>query len=637
MLLLNYAVVLEDPGHDSLAQPRFTLQILYQNKPLDEFGCGEAFFSAGFNTNKKEGWHEFDGGWWKEWTTVAINLAQYHGKSLKVKLTTYDCTQSGHFGYAYYTIGCSDGKIKGLTCGDSDSTIFEGPEGFKYRWYLPSEPEKILSDSQRLVIPANDTLTYYLDVIQPTNAKCYYTLTASGVGRWPRAYAEYKHEVKNCQNVVTFDNKSYVKRINQITLDSTNTNEKCESFIWDFGDGVTSTAENPKHIFPDKGGRYTVTLSAGIAGDKCVDDTTFVIELPKVGTYRDTTHAVICKGSSYEYRGKFYFTTGYYSDTITSTFTGCDSIFTLDLYMAYPIDTVMYDTICSNEDYYVNGKKITESGVYKYEGKSIYGCDSVVTWNILVNQILLADFDSIAAVCIDENDLIVPYNLISGDIYTYTAQIVADTFSYDLAENLTPENDQLVIPMPNEVKPGIYKLDLQFGETCEGGLESLVLPLEIYYSKNILVQRWGDVLSVTNENFNGNYKFTAYQWFKNGVAIDGATSSILYIEDGLDLNAAYSVLLTRESDNVVLMSCNADLFDYSSNETQLIVFSGNPSNITVDSKQNARAKIWTTSGLLLKECVIETGVTCIELTKGLFIIEFIFENNHREIHQVVVE
>jgi hypothetical protein len=260
-----------------------------------------------------------------------------------------------------------------------------------------------------------------------------------------------------------------------------------------------------------------------------------------------------------------------------------------------------------------------------------------VTWNILVNQILLADFDSIAAVCIDENDLIVPYNLISGDIYTYTAQIVADTFSYDLAENLTPENDQLVIPMPNEVKPGIYKLDLQFGETCEGGLESLVLPLEIYYSKNILVQRWGDVLSVTNENFNGNYKFTAYQWFKNGVAIDGATSSILYIEDGLDLNAAYSVLLTRESDNVVLMSCNADLFDYSSNETQLIVFSGKTSNITVDSKQNARAKIWTTSGLLLKECVIETGVTCIELTKGLFIIEFIFENNHREIHQVVVE
>lgn len=637
ILLLNYAVVLEDPSHDSLDQPRFTLQILYQNRPLDKFGCGEAYFAAGFNLSEKDGWHQVGGIWYKDWTTIAINLKEYHGKSLKVKLTTYDCTLGGHYGYAYFTMGCSDGKIKGLTCGDADSTVFEGPEGFIYRWYLPNKPDSTIETSRRLSLPANDTLTYNLDVIQPTNKNCYYTLSASGVGRWPRAYAAYTAEVKNCQNVVTFDNKSYVKRINQITSDSVSTTEKCESFLWDFGDGFTSTKENPKHIFPDEGGVYKVTLSAGIAGDKCMDDTTFFVVLPKVGTVKDTTHAVVCKGSSYNFRGKFYQATGCYSDTVHSEVTGCDSIYTLDLFMAYPIDTIIYDTICSDEEYYFNGEKITSTGEYVFSGESIYGCDSIVRLNIVVNQALYADFDSVATVCVDDKELLVSYNITSGDIYTYTAHIKSDSADFGVIEDLKPQDNQLVIPLPDSIKPGIYTLDLQFGETCGGGKNETLLPLEVYYSKDILVQRWGDVLAVVNEQYNGGYNFVAYQWYKNGIAIEGATSSILYVAGGLDLTASYSVLLTRETDNVTLMTCNADLFDYSEEESSVVVFSENPYTIGVESAKNAKVKIWSSSGLLLKELDVEKGESFISLDRGLYIVEFIFEDNRHEIHQVIVE
>ena len=153
----------------------------------------------------------------------------------------------------------------------------------------------------------------------------------------------------------------------------------------------------------------------------------------------------------------------------------------------------------------------------------------------------------------------------------------------------------------------------------------------------MLVHRWGGVLAVTNETFNGNYKFIAYQWFKNGVAIDGATSSILYVAGGLDLPASYSVLLTREGDNVTLMTCNADLFDYGEEEASVVVFSENAYTIGVESRKNAKVKIWSASGLLLKELVVEKGESFISLDSGLYIVEFIFEDNRREIHQVIVE
>ena len=634
ILLLNYAVVLQDPGHDSLAQPRFTLEILYQDRPLDKFGCGEAFFSAGFNT---DGWEQFEGGWWKDWTTVAINLGAYHGKSLKIRLTTFDCTQSGHFGYAYFTLGCSDGKIKGLSCGDSPENKFQGPEGFKYRWYLPNEPENTLSTEQLFVVPSSDTLTYNLDVIQPTNTNCYYTLSASAVGRWPRAYADYVSDVKDCQNVVKFENKSYVKRINQITFDSTTTVEPCESYLWDFGDGTTSTEVNPKHVFPEVGGVYTVTLYAGIANDACQDDTTFTIVLPKIGVSQDTTHAVICRGEPYQFNGKSYFATGCYSDTLTS-FYGCDSVLTLDLFVAVPVDSVIVDTICSDEEYYFEGELITETGVYTAKYKSIYDCDSIVTLDIIVNESLYIDFDSVVSACDGDVELVIPYNVTSGNLYSYNVLIKSDSVSYEELLDLEPENNTLVIPLPEGVEPGFYSVNLTFGEnSC--GKSAEIIPLQIYYSKDILVQRWGDVLAVTNEKYNGGYEFVAYQWFKNGMPIVGATSSILYEAEGLDLTARYSVLLTSKDNNLSLMTCDADLVDIKSvDETKLVVFTQNENNIEVKTSQKAKMKLWTSSGVLLKEELLDCGLNSImqPAIHGIYILEFIFDGNTRDVRQVII-
>ncbi len=635
VLLLNYAVVLESPGHDSIDQPRFTLEITHKGEPLDEYGCGEAYFAAGYNT---KGWVKFQGtnseGYYKDWTTVAINLREYHGKSLKIKLSTFDCTAGGHFGYAYFTLDCNDGKIKGLSCAGDSETIFEGPEGFNYRWYLPSKPEEIKSTDRRLVLPASDTLTYALDVIQPTNKHCYYTLYASAVGRYPVAKAECNLKLRNCENKVEFVNKSYLKRVNQVSNSSVDTDEPCEDFLWDFGDGTVSNEENPVHIFPEEGGSYTVTLYSGIADGRCKDDTTLVVNLPHMGLYVDTIHVTICLGQPYKFKGENIWETGVYADTTLSIW-GCDSISVLDLYVAETYDTLVVDSICSGEEYILGSQRITETGKYTEKLQSIYGCDSVVNLNLTVLETLDLSLDSVVNSCKNDTHISIPYELYSGgldDFKLYFEDIDLECNGYKVEDNV------LLVEMPDSLSPNKYDVTVHFGErSC--GKEHEAITLNLLYPREVIVQRWGDVLAVRNEEYNGGYHFVAFQWYKNGVMIDGATSSILYEADGLDSSAEYSVLLTREEDNVTLMTCTADVLEFDKEkEVKVVVLSVGDDNMEVDVPQNSKVKVWSTAGLLIKEMFINEGLNSINVSdlKGVYILEFIFEDNQREIQQVVI-
>lgn len=651
VLLLNYAVVLQDPGHDYMEeQPRFSLEILRRGVPLDTFGCGEAFFASGFNMDST--WHQFyseagnPGGWWKEWTTIAINLGQYHGQNLQIKLTTYDCSLGGHYGYAYFTLGCSDGKIQGLSCGNSSNNAFKGPDGFKYRWYLPSNPEDILSTEQSFAVESNDTLTYYLDVIQPTNENCYYTLSASAVSRFPRAYAEYSSSIKNCQHVVKFQNKSYITRHNQVTHKTEKTDELCETFVWDFGDGTTSTEENPTHVYA-LGGTYTVKLFSGIADRVCEDDTIFTIVLPEINNYIDTTYATVCQGKSYEFKGERYFNAGIYVDSMKTIY-GCDSIEVLNLYVASKYDSLVVDTICSHEEYYFDtdgdGKKdqVTETGKYEVKYESVYGCDSIVTLDILVNESLLLNFDTLVVACGGDASTLIPYQKVSGLFDMCEATIDLGDSVYSVSADIGSETDAIVLPLPERIKPGYYNLNLNFGEKACGDEEKNI-PMQIRYPKDVVVQRWGDVLAVKNEDYNGGYEFVAFQWFKNGTPIVGATSSILYLTEGLDINAEYAVLLTRLVDNVSIMTCVAELIDSSSaNDSKVIVFgqnSGKEESVEVKVSDEARVKVWSVNGWLIDEFMLSEGYNIVECVgvDGVCLLEFIFVDGYREIRKVIIQ
>ena len=84
------------------------------------------------------------------------------------------------------------------------------------------------------------------------------------------------------------------------------------NYYWDFGDGNTSTLQNPAHVYTSAG-TYTVTLSVSSAGGgngsaggdcKCRDVVTAVIvvgNLPGVDIHTDDCRKMLCKGDTVKY------------------------------------------------------------------------------------------------------------------------------------------------------------------------------------------------------------------------------------------------------------------------------------------------------------------------------------------------
>lgn len=627
VLILNYAVVLQDPEHNEIWQPKFELEVLKGEKAISSNGCGEAKFTAGKGMKEGvDGWHKFSTGWWKEWTTVSISLREHHGEEVVVRLTTYDCAEFGHFGYAYFTLNCSDGELKSTACGDVEKDTLVGPEGFNYRWYKESDGET-LSTEQTYEISTADTATYCLDVIQPTRPECFYTLKTQGMQRYPVADGECRAYVEECMNKVAFTNKSYVSKKDALG-NSVNSGEDCD-IVWDFGDGSTSSNLNPIHVYPATGGLFTATLKASIGGGKCEEIKTFEFNLPNVTDMRDTIRTTICPGETYVLGDNTYDSTGVYADTIPTEY-GCDNITVL--YLTVLQDSVIYDTICSTEEYYVDGQRITESGIYSVQ--SSRGCDSIV-WDIIVNESLVLDIDSVISVCASDDNLIIPFVEKSGKLLQFAIDFQEQEMIDLSAEGLSPEDGAMVIPMVAGVKPNRYKATLSFGELACGGDDIDVL-IDVYYPDSVIAQRWNDVLAVKNDVFNGGYEFVAYQWYKNNEPIDGATSSILYGE--LDVESEYSVLLTRE-DGVKEMVCAIKPVHFEDvNEESVVVFSFDASSqVIVDASESAQVKVWSTMGLLVGEYFIDKGenVLNIENLHGVYLLEFIFENNTRIIERIV--
>ena len=64
------------------------------------------------------------------------------------------------------------------------------------------------------------------------------------------------------------------------TIEFTNSSEKSESYIWDFGDGNTSTEESPQHRY-FLSGKYNVTLTARKGKKENVMEKEIIIEPPQ--------------------------------------------------------------------------------------------------------------------------------------------------------------------------------------------------------------------------------------------------------------------------------------------------------------------------------------------------------------------
>ena len=404
ILLLKYAAVLEEPGHDPSEQPRFTFELLNQNNQQIDPVCGAADFIASTSL----GWNTAANSvLWKDWTNVGADLSAYHGQTVRVRLTTYDCNQGGHYGYAYFTLGCKKRTIVAETCGEMLSNTYTAPAGFNYRWYYESAPNSTLSTDQSISISVgggHDVLCCWVSFVG--DASCGFQLTTSLTARYP--LANFDMERDSCSWSYNFTNTSAVSFDG---LTPNGFNEPCETAHWDFGDGTTSDQYNPTHDFPGPG-TYIVTMVAGLSNDECLDTISYTIDLlsnmPVISGGFD-----LCEGefTTLSASGGNTYTWMLGTDTIgtsptlyiepdsTTTYLllsyaadGCLVTISQEIIIRPTSDSTITDEICQGESYRENGfslpSQLTAGTITPHIVlPNQYGCDSTVTLTLTIKPL----------------------------------------------------------------------------------------------------------------------------------------------------------------------------------------------------------------------------------------------------------
>ncbi|MBI5218085.1 MAG: hypothetical protein HY958_04065, partial [Bacteroidia bacterium] len=128
---------------------------------------------------------------------------------------------------------------------------------------------------------------------------------------------------------------------------------------------------------------YNVT---GTDVNGCVNTSDIEITVNEI--YTISNSAVICDGDSLFAGGLWQYSSGTFTDSLTTIF-GCDSVITTVLIVnsAFVISSVV--EICEGDSILLGGSWQTEAGDYSDVLQSVYGCDSTVVTNLIVNPVFV--------------------------------------------------------------------------------------------------------------------------------------------------------------------------------------------------------------------------------------------------------
>jgi len=250
LFIYKYAVVMQDPGHTSSDQPKFNVRILNQGGNVIDPVCG--FYSV-VSSGSIPGFQNAAGSVrWKNWTTVGVNLTPYMGQNITIEYSTYDCAQGAHYGYAYLSCACAPMLIDVNFCAGNASIVLSAPDGFSYHWTPGGATTQNITINNPVIgstytctlTSANGCQVVLQSVLNPTIVTPAFNVTSP-----------------LCSNTKTFVSTSTV---NQGVIDS---------YLWNFGNGATSTLQNPTYTYPSSG-TYTVSLTITGSMGGCPQTTT---------------------------------------------------------------------------------------------------------------------------------------------------------------------------------------------------------------------------------------------------------------------------------------------------------------------------------------------------------------------------
>lgn len=279
-LTYRYAVVLENPSyHTANEQPFFRALVRDQTGSIIQ--CSDFVVAAASNLPGFSNSNNCTGSIYKPWSTVNVDLSNYIGQNVTIEFTTGDCSQSGHFGYAYIDCSCAPSLLQSNSdtlCPGQCATL-TAPAGYQTYAWSPGNS----SATSITVCPAATTV-YTLSLTAFNGCTTQYKDTI-----WVMAnpVANFTVASPQCNVPIVINNTSTVAQPSTIT-----------SYNWSFPGAIpaTSTAQTPGGIIYSAPGTYTITLQVTTQAG-CTATTTQTITIPPCPFLVLVNSAPICTGA----------------------------------------------------------------------------------------------------------------------------------------------------------------------------------------------------------------------------------------------------------------------------------------------------------------------------------------------------
>ncbi len=183
-----YALVIQDGGaagstaHSDQQQPFFKIDALdCTGNPI---ACGNLLVTGGPGI---PGFVQTatPGTYYKNWTPSFIDLTPYIGSCVTIRFTVGDCSQGGHWAYAYLDATCGPMNIAApIDVCQYGSTTLTAPSGAtSYSWVNTANPATVLGTSATLTVSPTTvgTSTYQCNMVNASGCNAIYTASVNTI------------------------------------------------------------------------------------------------------------------------------------------------------------------------------------------------------------------------------------------------------------------------------------------------------------------------------------------------------------------------------------------------------------------------------------------------------------------------
>ena len=408
--------------------------------------------------------------------------------------------------------------------------------------------------------------------------------------------------------------------------------------------------ERPDSLIGDLDPGIYFLRDSFITLDGC--DSIYEIQLCVNANYVFTDSLTLCADETLQWRDHFYehMRPGdYHFEDDSVSIWGCDSIFHLYLTVIDTTYEINYDSICIGDTFFVAGHMYMEAGDYKDTVTNEAGCRHFIYTHLAVIPPTVPTVWADDPMCQNERAFDLLYTYTSHKPLRYSLYFDSIGLSMGFEDMIdipiTSYTDPMVITVPipyrgedptQYPRPNNYSVRLVLDNGICRHKETDCFhdsTFTMSYPKWITEQRFGDVIALLNENNNGGYVWTEYQWYHGDTLLPGQTQPYLYIPTGLKVGDQYYVMLTRKGEKEEFPTCPvtitldpiinnyAPTMGYLSVVPTCVAISHPYINIL--SRKDGTYRITTSDGVMVSEGIFRADVTEVQVpqTAGMYVVQ----------------